>query len=103
MPYSASIYLRIFNGIKHPSTMTKTWTMRVRVFFISILLTRRRAYFQIRMTFRTRPVRTESRWRLWNTTSADSRGFAEQLGEARGAGEERTHGRAAKIRNGTAG
>jgi hypothetical protein len=77
--------------------------MRIRVFFISILLTRRRAYFQIRVTFRTRRIRTESTWRLWNTKSADSRGFAGQIGEARGAGQESNHGRAAKIQNGTTG
>jgi len=76
--------------------------MRIRVFFISILLTRRRAYFQIRVTFRTRRIRTESTWRIWNNKSADSRGFG-QIGEARGAGQESNDGRAAKLQNGTTG
>src|SRR5258708_39150695 len=61
------------------NSLRRTVTMRIRVFFISILLTRRRAYFQIRVTFRTRRIRTESTWRLWNTKSADSRGFADRL------------------------
>ena len=85
------------------NSLRRTVTMRIRVFFISILLTRRRAYFQIRVTFRTPRIRTESTWRLWNTTSADSRGFAGQIGEARGAGQESSRGRAAKIQNGTTG
>src|SRR3981081_4713305 len=47
------------------NSLRRTVTMRIRVLFISILLTRRRAYFQIRVTFRTPRIRTESTWRLW--------------------------------------
>ena len=131
VPYSASIQLRTSVGVREtcaraPIIMTKTWmrygwrsslglisllrsslrrtvTMRIRVFFISILLTRRRAYFQIRVTFRTRRIRTESTWRFWSATSSDSRALAGKIGDASGARQEGNHGRATKIQNGTTG
>ncbi len=37
-----------------------TVTMQIRILFISVLLRRKKAYFQIRLTFKTRCFRTGS-------------------------------------------
>ena len=78
-----------------------TVTMHIRVLFISVLLRRRKAYFQIRLTFKTRCFRAGSNWRYCTARTLDSGTAPRGLGGLR-AGHEGNHGSTEEIRHGTA-
>ncbi len=83
-------------------SLNGTVTMQIRVLFISVLLRRKKAYFQIRLTFKTRCFRAGSRWRYCRVRNLDAGAAAEWLGGPT-AGHEGNHGSTEEIRHSVAG
>ena len=82
-------------------SLNGTVTMQIRVLFISVLLRRKKAYFQIRLTFKTRCFRAGSRWRHCRVRNLDAGAAAEWLGGPT-AGHKGNHGSTEEIRHGAA-
>src|SRR5256885_9367046 len=80
-------------------TLTGTVTMHIRVLFISVLLRRRKAYFQIRLTFKTRRFRAAGDIAERNLNSGAAAGWLGGLN----AGHQGNHGSTEEIQHGTAG
>src|SRR5438046_1667132 len=79
-------------------TLTGTVTRHIRVLFVSILLRRRKGYFQIRLTFKTRCFQAGSCWRSCSVRALDAEAGAGWLGGLN-AGHQGNHGSTEEIRH----